>query len=135
VQEPSDRVTADEASDELSQLRRDWLRLLPRITPDNWRDSAGGKETVADLFAGLIAELDLASSPNATPQFALEFVRRRIAHKLSRRYSPREIGTELERRYERTAQALMDDPETGHFGVVLQRVRERVTRLRERLEG
>ena len=90
---------------------------------------------MADLFAGLIAELDLASSPNATPQFALDFVRRRIAHKLSRRYSPREIGTELERRYERAAQALMDDPELGHFGAVLQRVRERVTQLRERLEG
>ena len=135
MQEPSHRIESDDASGELGELRQEWLRLLPRATVENWRDPGGTDETVADLFAGLIADLDLATSSLATPQFALDFVRRRIARKFSSRYSPGEIGIELERRYERAAQALIDDPELDEFSAVLQRLRERVTRLRERLEG
>lgn len=71
-------------------------RLVWRRTPN--------APTVGELIGLLLMDLDLPSSPSANglgflPEFATEFINKRLARRLIERYKDRDLAAEFDRRF------------------------------------
>jgi hypothetical protein len=132
---PSEGEAAYAAIVRLGELREEWTRLLALAGAEKWSLLAEDGTTVAELFAGLMADLEVASS--RTPRFAIDFIRKRFAKKLSARYSAGDISAELQRRYDITVLAVISEDGRGVLldtEEMVERMQERLSRLRSVLE-
>ncbi|TMB93266.1 MAG: hypothetical protein E6J40_15430 [Chloroflexi bacterium] len=78
---------------------------LLQIEPERlaWRRTAKAA-TVGELIGLLLMDLDLLSSPSANglgflPEFAMEFINKRLARRLIERYKDGDLAAEFDRRF------------------------------------
>jgi len=89
----------------LEALHKGIRQCLLQIEPQRlaWRRTANAP-TVGELIGLLLMDLDLLSSPapdgrGFLPEFATEFINKRLARKLIERYKDRDLAAEFDRRF------------------------------------
>jgi hypothetical protein len=114
-------------------LRRQCRRLLSRIKPGQVDWPGPNRHSVEELIGLVLIDLDRLSSRDrirekAPAPFAVEFMDKRLARRLSAKYPVEAAGVEIDRRF---AAAIVLGPGTrdASFGQVLTRLESRVVEL------
>ena|SRR5437660_752343 len=89
----------------LETLHKGIRKCLLQIEPERlaWRRTANAA-TVGELIGLLLMDLDLLSSPSTNglgflPEFAMEFINKRLARRLIERYKDGDLAAEFDRRF------------------------------------
>jgi len=88
----------------LEALHKGIQTCLQQIEPQRlaWRRTPN-QPTVGELIGLLLMDLDLLSSPSdghgLLPEFATEFINKRLARRLIERYRERDLAAEFDRRF------------------------------------
>ena len=126
----TDRRAAIEA------LQKDACECLPRAHSGRlaWRRSSTSP-TVGELIGLLLMDLDLLGSQRGSgwgspPEYATEFMNKRLARRLANRYRGRDLVAEFDRRF---AAAIRPDSDGEEVAPVLARMRASLDELQASL--
>jgi len=100
----------------LEALHKGIRKCLLQIEPQRlaWQRTSNAP-TVGELIGLLLMDLDLLSSPSAKglgflPEFATEFINKRLARRLIQRYKDRDLAAEFDRRFAVAQSLVTQDP-------------------------
>lgn len=117
----------------LEALHKGVRDCLPRVEPTRlaWRRSRNSP-TVAELIGLLLMDLDLLSSRplsdrDSLPEFATEFMNKRLARRLAERHRYRDLAVEFDRRFAAAKNLVTADQ--AEFAPILGRLRSRLEEL------